>query len=194
MLNRPIRQNLSYWTIPWHEAASSQLTSELNIISVFCLRNEVVHQFLSPHFLVWFVELNKLIYHYFIPYKPIIYGINLWYVILFKMDWLFKPNTPILYWHNLFQTCSITALLDPEVARVMGQARVSPNCAGAFRAAHSASRKSRTRGPQVSAVVEMMQLLLGAWWAHGARPHVGEHIPEWNPVRNSNNMLGAWDC
>lgn len=34
--------------------------------SVFGLRNEVVYYFLTPHFLVYFVECNELINHHFI--------------------------------------------------------------------------------------------------------------------------------
>jgi hypothetical protein len=34
------------------------------IFSVFGLRNEVIYLLLTPHFFIWFVEYNELIYHH----------------------------------------------------------------------------------------------------------------------------------
>jgi hypothetical protein len=42
------------------------------IYRVFGLCNEVVHHFLTPYLIVWFVEWNELIHHHFIPYRLII--------------------------------------------------------------------------------------------------------------------------
>jgi len=41
-------------------------------MGVFGLRNEVIHLLLTPHFCIWFVEWNELIYHHLIPHKLII--------------------------------------------------------------------------------------------------------------------------
>jgi hypothetical protein len=41
----------------------------LNSNGVFGLRNDIVHHLLTPHFFVWFVELNELINHHLIPHS-----------------------------------------------------------------------------------------------------------------------------
>jgi hypothetical protein len=40
--------------------------------NVFVLRNKVVHHLVTPHFLIWFVELSESIHHHFILYRLII--------------------------------------------------------------------------------------------------------------------------
>jgi hypothetical protein len=41
----------------------------LTLYNVFGLRNVIVSHLLIPHFIVWFVEWDELIYHHFIPYR-----------------------------------------------------------------------------------------------------------------------------
>jgi hypothetical protein len=60
---------------------------------VFGLRNEVVHNLLTSHFLVWFVEWNKLIYHHFISYRLIISNnIRNGFITPNLWNGLIKPN------------------------------------------------------------------------------------------------------
>jgi hypothetical protein len=43
--------------------------SERQSNRVFGLRNKSIHHLLTPHFFVWFVELNELIHHHLIPHN-----------------------------------------------------------------------------------------------------------------------------
>jgi hypothetical protein len=56
----------------------------LDLYSVFGLRNEVIHLFLTSHFFIWFMEYNELIHHHLIPRKLII--------STYMRSWLIPPK------------------------------------------------------------------------------------------------------
>lgn len=63
---------LLYYTITVLHITTISRTVILITFNVFGLRNEVIYHLLTLYFLVWFMQWNELINHYFIPYSLII--------------------------------------------------------------------------------------------------------------------------
>jgi hypothetical protein len=56
--------------VPWGtESVISRDDAARGTYRLFGLRIDLVHHLLTPHFFIWFVEWNELIYHHLIPYS-----------------------------------------------------------------------------------------------------------------------------